>query len=571
MATLVLTTVGGIVGGPIGAAIGGLLGQAVDRDLLFRPAGRQGPRLTELSVQTSSYGTQLPRVFGTMRVAGCVIWSTDLIESHATSSSGKGQPSVTNYSYSASFAVVLSARSVAEVRRIWADGNLLRGAAGDWKSDVGAFRHHTGDEDQAPDPLIAAAEGQAPAHRGLAYAVFEQLQLADFGNRIPSLTFELVAEADPVSVGIIGAELGAGMVDGSGADMPLIGFSAYGDSIRATLETLADACGGWWAPGEAGVALRCAGEPVATLADAGVAVGAQGARRTRSLAAIESVPRTVTVTHYDPDRDYQAGLQRARRPGAGATDQRLELPAVLSADDARGVAEATLARAEATRCTRTIAVGAEAMGIAPGDVMGIAGEAGSWRVTDAALEAMVVTLTLVPLAPASMTAVAASSGRVLAQVDAPIGRTLLVAAELPPLDGTTPDVARATVLASGTGAGWRRAALMVSTDGGGHWADTGVTAAPATLGTVAVAPGHGPATIFDLVATAEVTLARPDMVLVGADDASLDAGANLALLGDELVQFGRAEQIGPDRWRLSRLLRGRTRWPGSWPRCGRTG
>ncbi|WP_375382375.1 phage tail protein [uncultured Sphingomonas sp.] len=566
MATIVLTTVGGIVGGPIGAAIGGLLGQAVDRDLLFRPAGRQGPRLTELSVQTSSYGTQLPRVFGTMRVAGCVIWSTDLIESHATSSSGKGQPSVTSYSYSASFAVALSARGVVEVRRIWADGNLLRGAGGDWKSDVGAFRLHIGDEDQPPDPLIAAAEGQAPAHRGLAYAVFEQLQLADFGNRIPSLTFELVAEADPVTVGMIAAELGGGMVDGSGADMPLIGFSAYGDSIRATLETLADACGGWWAPGDAGVALRCAGEPVATLADAGIAAGsageARGARRTRSLAAIESVPRTVTVTHYDPDRDYQAGLQRARRPGAGATDKRLELPAVLSADDARGVAEAALARAEAARTTRTIAVGAEAMAIVPGDVVAI-DEAGSWRVTDAALEAMVVTLTLVPFSPASQSVATASSGRVLAQADAPIGRTLLVAAELPPLDGTTPDVACVTVLASGTGAGWRRAALMVSTDDGGHWTDAGVTAAPATLGTVAVAPGAGPATVFDLVATAEVTLARPDMALVSADDASLDAGANLALLGDELVQFGRAEQIGPDRWRLSRLLRGRRGTEGS--------
>ena len=38
---------------------------------------------------------------------------------------------------------------------------------------------------------------------------------------------------------------------------------------------------------------------------------------------------------------------------------------------------------------------------------------------------------------------------------------------------------------------------------------------------------------------------------------TLDAGANLAMLGDELVQFGRAEMVAPHRWRLSRLLRGR--------------
>lgn len=79
MATLVLTTVGGAIGGPVGAAIGGVLGQAVDRRVLG-PRARQGPRLSDLKVQTSSYGTQIPKVFGTMRVAGCVIWSTELIE-----------------------------------------------------------------------------------------------------------------------------------------------------------------------------------------------------------------------------------------------------------------------------------------------------------------------------------------------------------------------------------------------------------------------------------------------------------------------------------------------------------
>jgi hypothetical protein len=40
------------------------------------------------------------------------------------------------------------------------------------------------------------------------------------------------------------------------------------------------------------------------------------------------------------------------------------------------------------------------------------------------------------------------------------------------------------------------------------------------------------------------------------------AGANLALIGDELIQFGRAEQLGPGLFRLSHLLRGRrgTEW-----------
>ena len=44
------------------------------------PGPRTGPRLGDLSVQTSSYGTPVPRIYGTMRVAGTVVWATELKE-----------------------------------------------------------------------------------------------------------------------------------------------------------------------------------------------------------------------------------------------------------------------------------------------------------------------------------------------------------------------------------------------------------------------------------------------------------------------------------------------------------
>ncbi len=43
----------------------------------------------------------------------------------------------------------------------------------------------------------------------------------------------------------------------------------------------------------------------------------------------------------------------------------------------------------------------------------------------------------------------------------------------------------------------------------------------------------------------------------GADAAALDRGVNLALVGDELLQFGVAEQLRARRWRLRELWRGR--------------
>ena len=51
-----------------------------------------------------------------------------------TQGGGKGKPKVTTYSYTASFAVALASRPIAGIGRIWADGNLLRGAAGDLKT-----------------------------------------------------------------------------------------------------------------------------------------------------------------------------------------------------------------------------------------------------------------------------------------------------------------------------------------------------------------------------------------------------------------------------------------------------
>ena len=563
MATLVLSTVGRFLGGAIGNAIGATVGAIVDREILFKPKGREGPRLTELQVQTSSYGTPLQKIFGTMRVGGCIIWSTDLIESQSKSSNGKGQPSTTSYSYSASFAVALSGRAITGVGRIWADGKLLRGASGDFKSATG-FRLHSGDEGQAVDPLIAAAEGvgMTSAHRGIAYAVFEHFQLADYGNRIPSLTFEVIGDVAPVGVGAIAAEVSHGAIVGADVTLPLAGFAAYGDSVRGVTETLAVAGGAWFAPDGGGLRMRAGATPDREIADARVTAGGMSAGGTargksgRAVAALETVPRDVTLAHYDPAREYQTGLQRARRPGAGTREDRVEMPAAIDAGAAKTMAEAVLSRAEAGRERRTVALGWDMLGVQPGACVTIRDVPGIWRVTGWALEHMVLSLECVRLAAGTL-AMAGSAGRMLAAPDVATGATLLAAFEGLPLDGSLLSAPRLTVIATGTAPGWRRAALLYSVDGGARWTSAGSTAAPGIIGTLATVPGAASAAIQDRAHTFEVDLAHGDMALAGADMNALDAGANLALVGDEMVQFGSAEQIGPTRWRLGMLLRGR--------------
>lgn len=190
MAALVLSLAGAALGGTFGAAgavagrlVGALAGAVVDR-ALFGPRVPDGPRLKDLDVMSSTEGAPVSRVYGRMRVAGQVIWATKLTE-HA--SGGKGGARQRTYSYAANVAVGLCEGPIAGIGRIWADGKEL-----DQKDKT--IRVHRGTEDQPADPLIVAKEGagETPAYRGLAYVVFEQLGLDDFGSRIPQLTFEVI-------------------------------------------------------------------------------------------------------------------------------------------------------------------------------------------------------------------------------------------------------------------------------------------------------------------------------------------------------------------------------------------
>jgi len=178
----------GLGGAQIGGALGALAGAQIDAALAGGQT-REGPRLTDLSLQASQEGAPIPRVFGRMRLAGQVIWASRFRESVNTESVGGkggagGRVTQTNYTYSISFAVGLCEGACARIGRVWANGVLLDLSRFSW-------RFHAGDDAQVVDPVIAEIEGDAPAYRGLCHVVFEDMPLAEFGNRIPQLQFEV--------------------------------------------------------------------------------------------------------------------------------------------------------------------------------------------------------------------------------------------------------------------------------------------------------------------------------------------------------------------------------------------
>jgi len=560
MATLVFTAIGTAIGGPLGGAIGSLIGNQLDRALIGG-GKREGPRLKELAVTTSSYGTPVARHYGTMRAAGSIIWSTHLAESDEKSGGGKGKPATTSYSYSVSFAVALASRPIRGLGRIWADGNLLRGSAGDLKAG-GKLRVYNGHGDQQPDPLIASDQGGAcPAFRGLAYCVFEGLQLADFGNRIPALTFEIVADDGEVSLAKLVEPL-AGEVEAGASLLGLTGFSDEGGPLAATLAAVDQVYPLACHAGGDRLTLR-AGNTVPAdpplLSEASVDAGddsfggAAGQARRREPDGAE-VPDG--LRYYDTARDYQAGLQRAdgrARPGRSRV---LEFPGALDASTARGLANAAAERAGWSRDTLAWRVAELDPALCPGDVVSVPGQAGNWRIETWEWRERGVELELrrLPRGPARQTA--ADAGRSLPAPDLVATPTELAAYELP-WDGLGTGQARQVYAAvSSASRGWTGAALYA--EQAGELVPVGTSGNVRSVIGVTVTPlAPSSAMLLDRGASFEVELSSADFQLNAATPELLAMGANRALVGEEVLQFAEAVVLGNRRWRLGCLLRGR--------------
>lgn len=207
MATLVLSAAGAALGGSLGGSFAGLsmltlgqaagaaLGSVIDQKLMgLGSEPVETGRVDRFRVMGSSEGVALPRTFGRNRISGQLIWSSrfrERVSEEEVGGKGGGGATVREYSYSISIAVALCEGVVHRIGRIWADGQVLDQSGLTW-------RLHHGTEVQMPDPLIAAVEGNgsAPAYRGTAYVVIENLDLAPFGNRIPQFSFEVFRRPD---------------------------------------------------------------------------------------------------------------------------------------------------------------------------------------------------------------------------------------------------------------------------------------------------------------------------------------------------------------------------------------
>lgn len=213
---IVGAVVGFVYGGPGGAIYGAQLGMAAG-GLLDPPKlpSISGPRLSDLSVQTSSYGVPLARLYGTVPIVGNIFWlENNRIKEvvKKQKQGGKGGPSqeVKTYSYYATFAVALADTSktgpILGVRRIWigpvlwynngsfnletltssAAKRAAAGMKGGSATSGPRFALYDGSPTQQPDARMQADIGvdDCPAYRNTAYIVFYDLPLEKWSNSL---------------------------------------------------------------------------------------------------------------------------------------------------------------------------------------------------------------------------------------------------------------------------------------------------------------------------------------------------------------------------------------------------
>lgn len=233
MGSIVLGAVGSALGGPIGGLIGGQLGGVIDHMLFHKSVPK--PSLQDLQVEASTMGIPIPKVYGRAKVAGNLIMSTILLpEKHHGKGGLSNSKGTSYYTYSVNCAVAICRGPINNIWRIYADTKVIwdmdpgftqgsnsqpiprsgfvsdqfggyasffqfgTGKNSNTQMDAGNAQFYLGTSNQGIDAecdIIAQslgfAEGTVPAYRDLAYAVFMNFPLQDYGNRIPNFTFEV--------------------------------------------------------------------------------------------------------------------------------------------------------------------------------------------------------------------------------------------------------------------------------------------------------------------------------------------------------------------------------------------
>lgn len=356
--------------------------------VLTRLSQTDGPRLSNLKGFSSDYNSPIPLVFGLenrLTEITC-IWATDIVETthkHKPATDflfglvGALLPAQKTFTYSVSFACLVAGNPQSRLVKLWFNKRLVFDAAGSsdvvftsadgTHSDFDTVRFYPGDFAQMPDPTIEAQEGvgKVPGYRGICYFVIDTLQLANYGNAIPSIVEALVEEAPGDLRRVVGfmcqkAGLELTAVSTTSLDGTVRGYRVDSDvTVADAITPLAEAFNFDVADINGGLRFVPRGRyPVSTITNdqlGGHAAEDDRPEPVRYIRATEvGLPQEVSVGFSDPERDYQPNAQSVRRKGGNAQSNiAFDTTLVLSTDEALTMASKTMWQAWSARQTAT--------------------------------------------------------------------------------------------------------------------------------------------------------------------------------------------------------------------------
>ena len=268
--------------------------------------------------------------------------------------------------------------------------------------------------------------------------------------------------------------------------------------------------------------------------------------------------KAINVVFINRHASYEQGSQAARRqisPEGEVTN--ITMPLVMEGARAKAIAEAMLAAEWAERTQFRFVLPTRYARLQPGDVVELVDGNVSYQVRlyrtgwddgKLACEGYATDASV-------YTQIAPPGDDVRPDDTVPeIGPTLLHLLDIPILSDRDDDAGFYVAVSQTPDTVWNGAVLYRSANG----ADYGTLltlSSSAAAGVAETALPAGPLEFFDRGNAVDVALT--DGALLSAPEADVLNGVNGALLGDEIIQWTTATLIGPKRYRLSGLLRGR--------------
>lgn len=571
----------------IGGAVGGLAGTLVDT-LTAADQINRAPEVGNIQIQTSTYGTPIPQIFGEYRTAGNIVWMgpKQVIEQRDTADKkgkGKGPTNTTVINtYAVDLAIALCDTQISGpmtgIRHVFADGTLIYNEA-DGMPFPATWTFYRGDAEQPIDPIVSlGAPGFAPGWPFLCYIVMGEYNMGNF-PRVPNFTFVLYQSGGIQLKDAVDRLLDAAKIPAAQrnvADLPdeqTRFFLASVAPVRSAIEQLQVAYrfvlleSGLSVIGKSLNLDPFVADILETELDAvdredQHSIGLEIQReRTRGL------PTSITLSYPSRFRDFQASTQTAMFNDVQRTETSRSVSTIVALDDAQAKAlvQETLDRIWVERTAFHFSLGRQWARLEAGDRINVQSRNATYAMTIAEVSytrpGIIEVRARSDSAPVMFVEGALPGiGDYQRPVLNYVEQTQLYFLELPALSNEDQEPRTHVAYSYVAAEGWPGASLHRSVDAGESYQLVHVGSTRLIGGTCSTVLPHVPWWLTDT--TSVLTIVLEYGSLHSVTPAQFQAGAIPLMIGQELVQVRDCELIAPMTYELRHFWRGRrgTSW-----------